>query len=193
MSAIGLQLRGIRRRLEPSVPAAARQLESLEDMVAMSLDETRRFVWNLREQTGGSGDLGVALARLGDRLTQGRPIACATRVEGEVRPLPNGVQDQLFRIAQEAMINAVKHAAPRHIELTLRFEDGQVRLRVTDDGNGFDPTQAAGVEAGHFGLVGMRERAGRLGPLTIDSQPGTGTRVEITVPATGKEPENADA
>src|SRR5688572_21993678 len=102
MSAIGLQLHGIRRRIQPMAPESARQLESLEDMVAMSLDETRRFVWNLREQPGGSGDLGVALARLGERLTQGRPIACTTRVEGQVRPLPNGVQDQLFRIAQEA-------------------------------------------------------------------------------------------
>jgi signal transduction histidine kinase len=58
---------------------------------------------------------------------------------------------------------------------------------VSDDGRGFDSTQAEGPESGHFGLVGMRERAQSLGSLTIDSQPGAGTRVEILVSAPGKE------
>jgi len=161
--------------------------------VTMSLDETRRFVWNLREEGRASGDLGVALGRLADRLTQGRPIACQARVDGEVQPLPNGTQDQLFRIAQEAMANAVKHAQASRIEVALSFEAGQVRLSVIDDGCGFDPALAQGAQAGHFGLTGMRERAQRLGPLTIDSRPGAGTRVEIVVPVRGKEPERVDA
>ena len=189
MSAIGLQLRGIRRRLEREAPAAARQLESVEDMVTMSLDETRRFVWNLREQAPSAGDLGVALARLADRLTHDRGVVCQTRVEGPVRPLPNGVQDQLFRIAQEALSNAVKHAGASHIDLALAFEPERVRLVVTDNGCGFDPAAAPGVTAGHFGLAGMRERAQGLGSLIIDSRPGAGSRVEIAVADVRKEPD----
>jgi signal transduction histidine kinase len=92
------------------------------------------------------------------------------------------VQDQLFRIAQEAVANSVKHAEARHLDVTLSFEPEQVRLRVRDDGRGFDPARAPGAGDGHFGLVGMRERARALGPLVIDSQPGAGTAVEITVP-----------
>jgi signal transduction histidine kinase/ligand-binding sensor domain-containing protein len=191
MSAIGMQLRGVRRRLGPAAPGAARELESVEDMVNLSLDETRRFVWNLRQQAAGSGDLGVALARLGDRLTQGRAVLAQTRVEGDVRPLPNGVQDQLFRIAQEAVANAVKHAEASRIDVTLSFEPDQVCLRIADDGRGFDPVVAQGPQAGHFGLVGMRERGRSLGDLTIDSREGGGTRIEISVP-TGKKPERAD-
>jgi signal transduction histidine kinase/ligand-binding sensor domain-containing protein len=192
MSAIGMQLRGVRRKLERTAPASARELESVEDMVTMSLDETRRFVWNLREQASNGGDLGVALARLGDRLTQGRPVTCHTRVDGQIRPLPNGVQDQLFRIAQEAVANAVKHADARTIEIALQFEPTEVKLVVSDDGRGFDPAAAQGAQAGHFGLLGMRERAAQLGALTIDSRPGGGTRIEVIVPARQQEPERAD-
>jgi signal transduction histidine kinase/ligand-binding sensor domain-containing protein len=192
MSAIGMQLHGVRRNLERTAPASARELESVEEMVTMSLDETRRFVWNLREQASNGGDLGVALARLGDRLTNGRPVTCHTRVEGHIRPLPNAVQGQLFRIAQEAVANAVKHADAQVIEIALHFAPGQVKLAVKDDGRGFDPAAAPGAQAGHFGLVGMRERAARLGELTIDSGRGQGTRIEIIVPTRHQEPEHSD-
>jgi signal transduction histidine kinase len=181
MAAIGMQLRGVRRRIEPAAPAAARALESVEDMVTLSLDETRRLVWNLRDDAAQAGDLGVALARLGERLTQGRPVTCSTRVEGAATRLPNGVQDQLFRIAQEAVANAVKHAAAHRITIELEYRGEEVRLAIADDGRGFDP--AVGAPAGHFGLVGMRERAARIGALAIDSRPGGGTRVEINVRA----------
>jgi signal transduction histidine kinase/ligand-binding sensor domain-containing protein len=193
MSAIGMQLRAVRRKIDGVAPAAARQLESVEDMVTMSLDETRRFVWNLREQASNVGDLGVALARLGDRLTQGRSVTCNAHVDGEVRTLPNGVQGQLFRIAQEAVTNAIKHADAQHIEIALHYQPTEVRLLVSDDGRGFDPAEAQGPQAGHFGLVGMRERAQGLGQLTIESRPGGGTRIQMIVPARGKEPEHADA
>jgi signal transduction histidine kinase len=193
MSAMGMQLRGVRRKLERTAPASARELESIEDMVTMSLDETRRFVWNLREQSSSIGDLGVALARLGDRLTQGRSVTCHTRVDGQIRPLPNGVQDQLFRIAQEAVANAVKHADAQFIEIALHFEPNEVKLIISDDGRGFDPAAAQGAQAGHFGLLGMRERGAQLGELTIESQPGHGTRIQMTVPARQHEPEHTDA
>jgi signal transduction histidine kinase len=84
-------------------------------------------------------------------------------------------------MAQEAVNNAVKHAGARYIKVRLWYDKAHVRLRVSDDGRGFDPGMV--VAAGHFGLVGMRERAARVGAaLTVDSRPGRGTTVEVILP-----------
>ena len=209
MAAVAMHLRGVRRKLEPISPPSSRELEGIENMVTLSLEETRRFVWNLREQPLGSGDLGRALGQLAERITAGRTPRAEVTVKGEVVPLPNNVQGDLFRIAQEAMANAVKHAEAQRIEVSLEYEpartgsgaaEGQpdgggfVRLRVADDGKGFDPATAQGASAGHFGLVGMRERASRLGTFTLDTRPGAGTRVIVTVPhAAQARPERQEA
>jgi signal transduction histidine kinase len=186
MSAVAMQLRGVRKRLAPAIgQTAAAELEKIEDVVTVSLEETRRFVWNLREQPTGSGDLGLALDRLAGRLCQGRSVTCDVEVEGTPVHLPHDVQGQLFRIAQEALANALKHAEAQHIQVRLCYEGGRVRLSVADDGRGFDQGSAQGAQAGHFGLVGMRERAERIGSLAIDSRPGAGTRIEVMVNGTG--------
>jgi signal transduction histidine kinase len=181
MAAVAMHLRGVRRKLEPVAAAAGRELENIENMVTLSLEETRRFVWNLREQPIGSGDLGRALRQLAERITAGRSPAAEVEVIGEVMALPNNVQGDLFRIAQEAIANAAKHAQAQHIQVLLEYRPQGTRLRVSDDGRGFDPATAQGASAGHFGLVGMRERAVRLGTFTLDARPGHGTTVEVTV------------
>jgi signal transduction histidine kinase len=101
--------------------------------------------------------------------------------------LPDEVKGDLFRIAQEAIHNAVKHANPGRIDVKLRYEPELAALTVTDDGCGFDQTSAVGAAEGHFGLVGMRERASRVGQLQITSRPGQGTVVEVRVPLSGRE------
>lgn len=93
---------------------------------------------------------------------------------------PLAVEDALYRIAQAAIHNVVKHAAACAVSVRLDKADGVLRLGVTDDGSGFDP---AVVAAGHMGLTSMRSRAeGVGGRLTVDSAPGAGTRLEVTVP-----------
>jgi signal transduction histidine kinase/ligand-binding sensor domain-containing protein len=185
MSAVAMQLRGLRKRLGAGavVPgeALAKDLKALESVVAANLEDTRRFVWDLREQHAREVPLGPALAALARKIGQGQGVACEVRVEGAERPLAHDVERALERIAQEAVANALKHAEARHIELRLCYEGERVRLSITDDGRGFDEQAAPGVDAGHFGLLGMRERAARVGALTIASRPGQGTKVEIVV------------
>jgi signal transduction histidine kinase len=103
-------------------------------------------------------------------------------VEGAIA-LPPSVEDELYRIAQEALNNALKHAAPTLVRVTIRAADKHVSLVVEDNGRGFDP-QTAGSEGG-MGLVSIRERTEKLGgSSTVISRPGEGTtiRIDLEVP-----------
>jgi signal transduction histidine kinase len=112
----------------------------------------------------------------------GAPVDFA--VEGKPEPLPLATEEELLRIAQEAVANARRHGAAAHVRMILRYEPEQVVLVVEDDGRGFDVPAAAGATLGRFGLQGIRERAVRLGgSLTLASSPGLGTRVGVTLPA----------
>jgi signal transduction histidine kinase/ligand-binding sensor domain-containing protein len=187
MSAVAMQIYGLRKRLGPSAPprppeTLARELQSIEEVVTAGLEETRRFVWNLREPVADE-PLPVALEKLLDRLTERTGVARELVVEGKAVRLPADVEGELSRIVQEAVSNALKHAEARHIVVRLCYEGGGVQLSISDDGRGFDPDQAPGASAGHFGLVGIRERAARLGQLTVESRPGEGTRIAVTVSA----------
>jgi signal transduction histidine kinase len=89
----------------------------------------------------------------------------------------------LLRIAQEAVANVLKHAAASRIWIRLHMEARRLCLRVEDDGRGFEQQEAFSTAGGHFGLLGMRERAERLGgALNLTSHSGDGTQVEVTVP-----------
>jgi signal transduction histidine kinase len=112
--------------------------------------------------------------------------AVELRVSGQERALPPETHSELIKIAQEALTNALVHAHAAHVEVALEFDDDETRLRVEDDGVGFEapPADSDEAEAGiHFGLVGMRERAERIGArLDLNSEPGRGAEVEVTVP-----------
>ena len=185
MSAAALRLRGLARRLGAD-KAAAGELAAVDNLVVTALQETRQFLGGLRGQSGSS-DLAAALGRLAHRLTEDRAIPCVVVVEGEATALPDDVKGDLFRIAQEAIHNAVKHANPRRIEVKLRYEPEAAALTVADDGCGFDPAEAVGEAEGHFGLVGMRERADRVGQFKLTSNPGQGTTVEVRVALAAEE------
>ena len=190
MSAVGLKVRALRRRAGADPPAVRRELADIEDLVTTTLQETRWFLGDLRGQGGGPGDLAVALERLAGRLTEGRSITCTVSVEGIARAIPDDVKGDLFRIAQEAIHNAARHAAPSRIDVEIVYQPAAVTLTVTDDGCGFDDSRAAAAAAdGHFGLMGMRERAARVGELRLASHPGAGTTVEVTVHLQAEESE----
>jgi signal transduction histidine kinase/ligand-binding sensor domain-containing protein len=187
MSAVALELENIRGQLPPASGDAAARLETVENALNDSLEETRRFVWNLREQKNAGGDLGLALSRLAGRLAEGRPVECRVEVLGEAVHLSHEQQGTLFRVAQEALANALKHAQPRRIDVRLRYQPEAVVLTVTDDGRGFSVAEAQGPSERHFGLTGMRERARKLGAsLDIDSRPAAGTTVKLAVPHADK-------
>ena len=185
MTAALMHLRGLRKRFAPEAAAAppatvAGEIKAVEDLVASNIEETRHFVWDLRERGGAPPPaLPAALedlaAPLGDRLE------IAVTVEGRPVPLSRHAQRELLRIAHEALTNVVKHAQARRVEVRLAYDERTLTLSIRDDGRGFDPQAAAGISTGHFGLAGIRERASLLGQLQLDAQPGRGTEVTVMV------------
>jgi signal transduction histidine kinase len=105
------------------------------------------------------------------------------------------VQDEVYRIAREVLRNAFRHARARQIEAEIRYDDRSLRLRIRDDGKGIDPgVLEEGERPGHWGLLGMRERAKRIGAqLDFWSEAGAGTEVELTVPASVAYAKSLDA
>jgi signal transduction histidine kinase len=143
--------------------------------------EARRYVWDLRSQELEKKDLPTALNDTARRLTRDREVQAAVQVTGTFRALPSQIENNLLRIAQEAINNSVKHAGARRIMIDLHFDTDALQLRVRDDGCGFDPQRHNGD--GHFGLIGMRERAQEIGgELRILSERLSGTEIIVNVP-----------
>jgi len=176
--------------LFPTHPAEAGQiLESAIDQTAQAITEGRNAVQGLRASTAERNDLAKAITTLGEQLageaSSHTAVGLQVDVEGTPRTLHPIVRDEIYRIASEALRNAFRHAEAKQIEVELRYDERQFRLRIRDDGKGTDPTfLTAGGRAGHFGLHGMRERAKLLGgKLTVWTAPKSGTEIELGVPA----------
>jgi signal transduction histidine kinase len=145
--------------------------------------EARRTVRNLRELDSEGGDLPRALERIMQELAQGGGLQTELQIQGTPAPLPDTMENHLLRIGQEAVTNALKHGDTKNIRMELIYAASFVELMTTDDGRGFDPEGTTATEAGHFGLLGMRERTNKIGgTLSIVSKPGRGTTVTVKVP-----------
>ena len=178
---ISVQLELVARLMPAAAEAAKGHLDRARILVRNSMTEARRYVWDLRSQELQKKDLSAALRDTTKRLTAENDVEAVVEVTGPLRPLPLEVETNLLRIGQEAINNAVKHARANRIDVTLNFDTRNVRLSIRDDGRGFDP--AAQIADGHFGLIGMRERAEQIGGmLTIDSANERGTQIAIDVP-----------
>jgi PAS domain S-box-containing protein len=164
----------------PEDSKARNHLIQAHNLARDGLAEARRSVWALRPQVLEQGGLKQALESLVYGLTAGTQIKCHYTIEETGYPLPSDVETSLLRIAQEALVNALKHAHANAVQVELTFASQAINLRVRDDGRGFNPELQ---RRKGFGLVGMRERIQSLGgQLTIDSQPGQGTEVIAVVP-----------
>lgn len=178
---ISVQLELVARLMPAAAEAAKGHLDRARILVRNSMTEARRYVWDLRSQELQKKDLSAALRDTTKRLTAENEVEAVVEVTGPLRPLPLEVETNLLRIGQEAINNAVKHAHANRIDVTLNFDTRNVRLSIRDDGRGFDPE--AQIADGHFGLIGMRERAEQIGGvLTIDSARESGTQIAIDVP-----------
>jgi ligand-binding sensor domain-containing protein len=183
MSGISVQLEVVARTMPPEAEAARTHLDRARTQVRHGIAEARRYVWDLRSPALENNDLPTALSETARRLTNETAIQTQVEVNGTFRPLPRLVEDNLLRIGQEALNNAVKHAQAQRIFVNLVFDARRVQLSVRDDGRGFDNQAASNGQAGHFGLIGMRERAERIGgTLSIQSTEGSGTEVVADVP-----------
>jgi ligand-binding sensor domain-containing protein/signal transduction histidine kinase len=180
---IALQLDAVGKTLNETPDTARHHLDLAQDMVTHSLAEARRTVWDLRSRALERGDLASALAKVLNQMTAGTTVQSRLDVKGDVRRLDSSIEDDLLRIGQEAVTNALKHARPSHISIELRFNADNVNLVVQDDGCGFDPGEKSSARNGHFGVIGMRERTQRRnGRLDIKSRPGAGTEISVSVP-----------
>ncbi len=164
-------------------PAAARvQLERAQQLAHGSMDELRSLIFELRPAAVADEGLAAALGKHIGVLRRVHDQDIALRVGGTAR-LGAAAESQVFRIAQEAVNNALRHAGAQHIAVGLDARNGGVALTVDDDGAGFDPAAPA-LRARRLGLTSMEERARALGgTLTIDSRPGAGTRIRLEVGA----------
>jgi signal transduction histidine kinase len=130
-----------------------------------------------------AGDVFGSLQAIAARLNPEGVLTIDFHSEGEARHLSDVVAHTLLRIGQEALSNALAHANARRVAVILRFAQESVSLSIQDDGCGFEPGQASGPEAGHFGLEGMRSRAKRLGgQLDLTSKPEGGVTVTVCLP-----------
>ena len=136
-----------------------------------------------------TNDLAGALTTLGQELASGESNPNAAEfhveVEGTTRDLHPILRDEVYRIAGEALRNAFKHAQAQRIEVEIRYDERQLRVRVRDDGKGIDPKHLnEDGRPGHYGLRGMRERAKAIGGnLELWSNVESGTEIELTIPA----------
>lgn len=177
LTGIVVQLGAAQRALAANSDEVEGHLDLAQRMARESLAEARRSVWNLRAPALERGDLADALHGL-----VARPLRAETTLHfeqhGEPWPLPPSVESALLRVAQEALVNVAKHAHATEVRMLLAYTSEDVRLRISDNGNGFDPAAlhdrdlAQGWASG-FGLLGMRERISGLGgTLVLTSQRG---------------------
>jgi two-component system, NarL family, sensor kinase len=159
---------------------ARKPLRRALSLTQSNLEEARRSVLDLRATPLEGRSLSEALRVLVKRWEAETGIGTRYRAVNGGRPLPPRVEVALYRICQEALANAARHAEASHADVRLVATPEQVRLIVEDDGRGFD---ASGMPSDRHGLVGMNERAKMLGGnLDLRSSPGAGTRLEVTVP-----------
>jgi signal transduction histidine kinase len=160
--------------------SAVEQVTRLRELTAGALAEMRALIFELRPGALAEEGLAAAVGKQAAALAArtGVPVDVVAPAE-RIRLAPE-VEEHLYRLALEALNNALKHAGATRLTVALAESGGEFRLTVGDDGIGFDPAVA---RPGHMGLTTMRERAAAVGGrLAIDSAPGRGTRVEVTVP-----------
>jgi signal transduction histidine kinase len=170
----------------PSLEEARAQVARMREVVNQTLDEIRALAWELRPSVLDDLGLVPALTRYIQSCRSRFGMEIDLEVVGldQVR-LPWEVETALYRIAQEALTNAARHAGARHVSVILEQRDNRALLIVEDDGEGFDVAQvwASVQERGRLGLYGMEERASLVGGrLTVESAPGSGTTVVVEVP-----------
>jgi signal transduction histidine kinase len=177
---VGLAVESAGTLLARDPGAAAEELDRVRELARGAMEELRAVVFELRPASLEAEGLATVLRKHVDvlRRVSGRPIELSV---GDPPRLPGDSAAQVFRIAQEALQNALRHAEAEHIEVRLEGANGGLVLSVADDGRGFDPLRRA-VRGRRLGLTSMEERAEELGgTLEIESGEGEGTRVRLEV------------
>ncbi len=188
LTALGLGLRGVSTLLSENGNPAAARLRQLENLAASSLDELRHLIADLRPSH--LDDLGLAAAiRWYAKDVQTRTgLDVQVEITGTQPLLSPPVNIALFRVAQEALNNTIKHSGAKQASVRLLYGEAEVKLQIDDNGCGFDASGHAIPARPSWGLLGMQERAALLGgQFSVRSVPGQGTQVEVVIPYRGAE------
>ena len=175
--AVGLGLQALSARVEDLGIRSI--LDTSIDTLDASVNKLRRYVFELRDTAAPSVGLDERVHALVSRMGSAYP----TNVELTVEPIEShGADEELLLLVTEALSNALRHSRAEKVHVELLREDGEIVLRVIDDGIGFD---ASLIASEGIGLASMRTRAlGLGGEMSVESQPGSGTRIEVLVPIT---------
>lgn len=181
MAAIGVRLQIMRRRVE--APELADQLSTIEDSVTDTISRLRALLFRLEAAPVDQVGLAPAITRyIAEVFPGGELQPCVTSTI--TKALDDATQIVLYRVAQEALSNVMKHAQAQHVTVTVEDAVGGVQLAVVDDGVGFNPSDAIRhALPGHLGMRSMHERAMIAGgSLEVDSKPGAGTAIRCWLP-----------
>ncbi len=170
------------------------KLAELRELAVETLEDVHRLIYDLRPSVLDVLGLVAGLSWYADSRLLPEGVRVRVMVTGEEKRLPAEVETALFRIGQEAISNAARHAQAAYVLVSLDFQDSSVTLEVEDDGVGFDVTtvtESAAPRPG-WGILGMKERAILLGGTSeIVSEPGSGTRVKVSIPLEGESDSDA--
>ena len=183
LTGIGLQLdtatRLFRREPEEAMP----HLELASSWMRQSQIELRRSIWDLRSRELEQFNLAQALRQSAEQITSGTATKVEMEVVGDSLPLSEVVEENLLRIAQEAVTNVLKHSAASAVRIVLQFAPSEVSLTIIDNGRGFEPGVPGKGRERQFGLLGMSERAKRLnGRIEVVSSPAAGASIRAILP-----------
>lgn len=177
-SGITMEMQALSARL-PDIPERS-ELNGIISEAGTCLREARQSIAGLRTPRGTGSGLAASIEQHARQVTEAKDVRLKLKLDDNPPPLAAGVEYNLLRIAQEALTNSVKHANARNIEISLDSGPQILRLSIKDDGAGMSNGNG---RPGHYGLIGMRERAAQIGAaITIDSEEGRGTLVSVLLP-----------
>jgi signal transduction histidine kinase/ligand-binding sensor domain-containing protein len=181
---ITFQLRAIQRRLGERPAEGVAALDDLAGLAETTLRDARHMIWDMRTAEMEGRDLADGFEHATRQVLIGSSVELTFNVSGDRRRLPLDVETTAIRIGREAVLNALKHAAPRTLVVNVDYGRRLLTLTVVDDGKGIAPGAIeAAPAAGHWGIAGMKDRAERArGTLAIGSVPGRGTTVSVSLP-----------
>jgi two-component system sensor histidine kinase UhpB len=182
LTSLLVHLRLLERAHDPA--EAQKRVQELRELTARALEDVRRVALDLRPTILDDLGLGPALEWRVDELNKHGGMQATVQVSGLDERLPNEMALALYRVAQESLSNASRHAQAEHVTVTLTRRPGQIVLQICDDGVGFDPSAPPEDADRHgLGLLGMRERMRMIGgELAINSGPGRGTQIRAQAP-----------
>jgi signal transduction histidine kinase len=181
---VTLQLQAVLQRSRAGTVEDATELSRVLDLADLSLRDARQMVWDLRAPELDAAELPAVLEHAAREEVVGTSITLHFNLAGTPYQLSPLAETAVLRVAREAVMNAVKHAASAHIEMLLTYTHHVTSLSVRDDGLGMsDSSELDATHRGHWGVFGMRERAARAGGmLEIVSSAGAGTTVTLSLP-----------